>query len=83
MPVLVGTAPRTETVIVDFLMVKAPSSYNPILGRLTLNHLRAVTPTYHLKMKFSTPMGVGEIHDEQKLARDCYGRELKPEAIEV
>ncbi|XP_040988937.1 uncharacterized protein LOC121236552 [Juglans microcarpa x Juglans regia] len=69
--------------MVDFLVMKAPSSYNAILGRPSLNHMRAVTSTYHLKVKFPTPLGVGEMHGKQKLARVCYAREMKTEAIEV
>ncbi|XP_041028523.1 uncharacterized protein LOC121268333 [Juglans microcarpa x Juglans regia] len=47
--------------MVDFLVVKAPSFYNAIQGHPTLNHLKVRTSTYHLKLKFSTPMGVREI----------------------
>lgn len=42
------------------MVVKASSSYNAILGRPTLNSLRAVTSTYYLKMKFSTEAGLGK-----------------------
>ncbi|KAF5458847.1 hypothetical protein F2P56_022847, partial [Juglans regia] len=77
--VLAGKAPRTIRTMVDFLVVKAPSSYNAILGRPTLNHLRVVTSTYHIKMKFSTNLGVGEVRGEQVLARECYSRELRHE----
>lgn len=59
--VLTGRTPFTAFVMVDFLVVKAPSLYNAILGKLTLNNLRAVTSTFYLKMKFPTPQGVGEI----------------------
>ena len=49
------------TIQVDFLIVDCPSSYNVILGRPTLNRLKAVTSTYCLKMKFPTPNGVGQV----------------------
>lgn len=52
--VLVGKAPRISVTMVDFLVVKAPSSYKAILGCPTLNNLRVVMSTYHLKMKFPT-----------------------------
>ncbi|KAF5465146.1 hypothetical protein F2P56_015177 [Juglans regia] len=66
-----------------WFVVKVPSSYNAILGRPTLNHLRVVTSTFHLKMKFPTPTGVGEIRSKQVLARECYSQEMKPEGIKV
>ena len=60
------------TIQVDFLIVDCPSSYNVILGRPTLNRLKAVTSTYCLKIKFPTPNGVGQICGDQLLARECY-----------
>ena len=32
-------------------MVNTPSAYNPLLGRLSLNKLGAVTSTKHMRMK--------------------------------
>ena len=51
-----GTYPAQLMRMVDFLIVDCPLSYNVILGRLTLNHLKAVTSTYFLKVKLPTPM---------------------------
>ncbi|XP_040989006.1 uncharacterized protein LOC121236635 [Juglans microcarpa x Juglans regia] len=59
--VLAGSAPCMASVMVNLLVLKAPSSYNVIIGKSTLNNLRVVTSTYHLKMKFPTSRGVGEI----------------------
>ena len=42
------------------------------MGRLVLNKLRAVTSTYHLKVKFPIAHGAGEIKGDQVLARECY-----------
>jgi len=42
------------------------------LGRPALNRLRAVTSTYHLKVRFPTSHGVGEIRGYQVLAKECY-----------
>ncbi|XP_041004162.1 uncharacterized protein LOC121249525 [Juglans microcarpa x Juglans regia] len=61
--ILAGTTPKTASLMVDFLVVKAHSSYNVILGRPSLNQMRAVTSTYHLKVKFPTGSGVGEMRD--------------------
>ncbi|GFY99208.1 hypothetical protein Acr_13g0006090 [Actinidia rufa] len=49
----------------DFIMVDCPSPYNAILGRLTLGRTRAITSTYHLKMKFPTSTRIGEIVDAE------------------
>lgn len=61
----------------DFIVVKAPSSYNDILGLPTLNCLKAVTSTYQFKIKFPSPMGVGEVQGEQVSAPKCYKQELE------
>ncbi|XP_041001626.1 uncharacterized protein LOC121247324 [Juglans microcarpa x Juglans regia] len=76
---LARKAPKTVAIMSDFLVVKARSSYNAIQGCPTLNSLRAVTSTYHLKMKFPTDSGVDEVRGEQVLARECYDRELRQE----
>ncbi|XP_023926907.1 uncharacterized protein LOC112038331 [Quercus suber] len=66
------TYPTQVTKEIDFLIVDCPSTYNIILGRPVLNRLRAMTSTYHLKVKFPTVHGVGEIGGDQVLARECY-----------
>ena len=42
------------------------------MGRPALNKLRATTSTYYLKVKFPKAYGVGEIREDQVLARKCY-----------
>ena len=54
--ITVGTYPAQLMRMVDLLIVDFPLSYNVILGRLTLNRLKAVTSTYCLKVKLPTPM---------------------------
>ncbi|GFZ21704.1 hypothetical protein Acr_29g0008660 [Actinidia rufa] len=44
----------------DFIVVDCPSPYNAIMGRPTLGGIKAITSTYHLKMKFPTLTGIGE-----------------------
>ncbi|KAF5460007.1 hypothetical protein F2P56_019908 [Juglans regia] len=61
----------------------SPSSYNDILGHPTLNNLKVVTYTYHLKMKFPTETGIGKSQGEQILARKCYVQELRAGAPNV
>ncbi|XP_050252280.1 uncharacterized protein LOC126698827 [Quercus robur] len=70
--VIAGTYPTQVTKEIDFLIVDYPLTYNIILGRLALNRLKAVTSTYHLKVKFPTAYRVGEIKGDQVLARVFY-----------
>ncbi|XP_058070884.1 probable LRR receptor-like serine/threonine-protein kinase At1g56130 [Magnolia sinica] len=53
------------------------SVYNTILGRQSLNALRAVVSTFHLAMKFPTDQGVRLVKGDQHDARQCYGMALK------
>ncbi|KAG6692471.1 hypothetical protein I3842_10G115500 [Carya illinoinensis] len=77
LPVMVVKEDNMAMTMTDFLVMKAHSSYNAILGRSTLNNLKAVTSTNHLKIKFPIEIGIGEVRGEQILARECYIRELK------
>uniref|UniRef100_A0A2N9GGN7 Reverse transcriptase n=1 Tax=Fagus sylvatica TaxID=28930 RepID=A0A2N9GGN7_FAGSY len=72
LPITVGTHPKTVSKTVNFLVVNCPSAYNAIIGRPTLNRLRAVTSTYHLLLKFPTEHGIGEVRGDQIAARECY-----------
>ncbi|KAK3025694.1 hypothetical protein RJ639_041699 [Escallonia herrerae] len=72
LPVTVGAPPNQAKLMLDFVVVRVPSAYNAILGRTTLNQLRAVVSTYHMKMKFPTENGVGEVKGDQAVARQCY-----------
>ncbi|XP_071909636.1 uncharacterized protein [Coffea arabica] len=70
--VTIGRHPRYRTVPVSFAVVKADSPYNMLIGRPTLNALRAVYSTYHLSFKFPTPEGVAEVSSDVGAARECY-----------
>ncbi|KAL0386592.1 UNVERIFIED_CONTAM: hypothetical protein Slati_4545100 [Sesamum latifolium] len=67
-----GTGTTSKTCVLKFLVVDVPSAYNVILGRPTLNTFQAVISTYHMKIKFSTPDGVGEVQDDHLQSRKCY-----------
>ena len=69
--VTVGIYSRQLTHQLDFLVVDYPSSYNVIIGRLTLNRWKSATSTYFLKVKFPTENGVSEVKGDQVLAREC------------
>ncbi|XP_071920755.1 uncharacterized protein [Coffea arabica] len=70
--VTIGRHPRCRTVPVSFAVVKADSPYNMLIGRPTLNALRAVYSTYHLSFKFPTPAGVAEVSSDVGATRECY-----------
>ena len=71
-----GVASRTENI--RYLVVNASSTYNILLGRPTLNRLRAVASTRHMKMKLSDLSGkVITIKSDQQEAKKCYENSLK------
>jgi len=71
---------QTKTILIRFHIVDAPTSYNILLGRPSLNTLGAVVSTPHLAMKFPAPSGdILTIHCDQCLARECYMASLRPQ----
>ena len=70
--ITVETHSRQRTRQLDFLVVECRSSYNVIIRRLTLNHWKAATSTYYLKVKFASESNVGELKGDQVLDRECY-----------
>ena len=72
MYIIARTYPTKVIKDIDFLIVDCPSSYNVILGQLTLNCLKAATSIYCLKLKFPTNLKIREIHGDHVLARVYY-----------
>jgi len=71
-----GATTRTEKI--KYLVVNAPSAYNILLGRLTLNRLGVVPSTRHMKVKMPSMEGVMvTIKSDQKEARRCYENSFK------
>ena len=70
--IIAGTYPTQVFEEIDFLVIDCSLMYNIILGRPTLNKLRAATSTYYLKVKFPIAHSIGEISGDQVLARKCY-----------
>ncbi|XP_065050223.1 uncharacterized protein LOC135680164 [Musa acuminata AAA Group] len=71
LPLTLG-APRTKTVMSTFLVVDLPTACNAILGRPTLNKIRAVVSTYHQTVKFPTHAGTGEVWGSPRESIQCY-----------
>ncbi|XP_030964344.1 uncharacterized protein LOC115985544 [Quercus lobata] len=72
LPIVVGAYPQQVGRNVNFLVVDCSSSYNAIIGRLTLNSWKVVTSTYHLPVKFPTEHRIGQVQGDQLAARECY-----------
>ncbi|XP_027932759.1 uncharacterized protein LOC114188367 [Vigna unguiculata] len=67
-----------KTIFIHYIVVNAPSSYNLLLGRPSINKLGAVISTVHLKMKFPTNDGkVVTLAVNQEVARKCYEDSLR------
>ncbi|KAL0337470.1 UNVERIFIED_CONTAM: hypothetical protein Scaly_2022100 [Sesamum calycinum] len=63
--------------MLKLFVVDAPSSYNIIMGRSSLNSFRVISSTYHMKLKFPTYRGIGEEKGDCHLARECHANILK------
>ena len=73
--------------MVNSIVVESPSAYNVILGRPSLNRIRAVVSTHALAVKFPTPQGTGTLKGDQVVARSCYAtslhREIRTETLAI
>ena len=56
-----GDPPCQATTAVRFLIVDALSANNMLLGRPSLNTIRAIPSAYHMVIKFQTTNGVGMV----------------------
>ena len=67
-----GEPPCQATTIARFFIVDAPSAYNMLLGRPSLNAIKSVLSTYHMIIKFPIVHGVGTVRGDQRAARDVH-----------
>ncbi|XP_065026119.1 uncharacterized protein LOC135650573 [Musa acuminata AAA Group] len=72
LPLTLGAPPKSKTVMTTFLVIDLPAAYNAILGRPTLNKIRAVVSTYYQTVKFPTHAGAGEVVGSPRESRRCY-----------
>ena len=72
-----GESPCQATTTARFLIVDAPSAYNMLLGRPSLNAIKAIPSAYHMMIKFPTIHGVGMVRGDQWVARECYTASMK------
>ena len=76
-----GDPPCQATTTVRFLIVDAPSAYNMLLGRPSLNAIRAIPSAYHMVIKFPISNGVGMVRGNQRVARECYSASMKQKTV--
>ena len=77
-----GEPPCQATATARFLVVDAPSAYNMLLGRPSLNAIKAIPSAYHLMIKFPTIHGVGMVRGDQRVARECYTASMKQKVVD-
>ncbi|XP_021756135.1 uncharacterized protein LOC110721306 [Chenopodium quinoa] len=77
LPVTIGKGRAVRSIMVEFLVVDAPSVYNVIMGRPLIHDIQGVVSTYHQTMIYVSDEGHSEkIKGSQKEARRC--NHLKP-----
>ena len=77
-----GDPPCQATTTARFLIVDASSAYNMLLGRPSLNAIKAIPSTYHMMIKFPTVSGVGMVRENQRVARECYSASMKQKEVD-
>ena len=77
-----GEPPCQATTTARFLVVDASSAYNMLLGRPSLNAIKAIPYAYHMVIKFPTIHGVGMVRGDQRVARECYTASMRQKAID-
>ena len=77
-----GDPPCQATTTKKFLIVEGPLVYNMLLGRPSLNAIRAIPSAYHMVVKFPTENGVRKARGDQWIARECYLVSMKQKAVD-
>ena len=76
-----GDPPCQATTTVKFVIVDSSSAYNMLLGRPSLNAIKAIPSAYNMMIKFPTTGGVGMVRGDQRVARECYSTSMKQKAV--
>ncbi|XP_071699034.1 uncharacterized protein [Rutidosis leptorrhynchoides] len=69
--VVLGKMPFKRTAHIEFLVVKANTQYNVILGLSAMMAFGAVTSTVHGMINFPTPAGIATLYAERKRPIEC------------
>ena len=59
----------------------APSAYNILLSRPSLNAIRDIPSAYHMIIKFFTANRVGMVRGDQRVTRECYSALMKQKVV--
>ena len=74
--------PCQETTTARFLVVDAPSAYNMLLGKPSLNAMKSIPSPYHMIIKFPTTSRVRMVRGDQRVARECYSASMKQKTVD-
>ncbi|XP_010667183.1 uncharacterized protein LOC104884258 [Beta vulgaris subsp. vulgaris] len=78
LPTRMGEKKAGRNIIINYLVVGTSLPYNVIIGRPTLNKVKAAISTYQLLLQFEGDDGkVTRLFGDQKSARECYVNSLK------
>ena len=77
-----GDPPCQATTTTRFLVVDAPSAYNMLLGRPSLNAIKVIPSAYHMMIKFPTISGVGMVRGDQRVAREFYSTSMNQKTVD-
>ncbi|KAL0400247.1 UNVERIFIED_CONTAM: hypothetical protein Sradi_2368000 [Sesamum radiatum] len=77
LPLTMGRGTTRKICLLKFLVMDVPSAYNVILSRPTLITFQAVISIYHMKIKFPTPGGVGEVQGDPLQSKRCYNEAIR------
>ncbi|XP_074361915.1 uncharacterized protein LOC141702126 [Apium graveolens] len=69
LPLTMGQESSQATQILNFMVVKAGSTYNVNMGRTCIHAFMVVPSSYHSIIKYPTRNGVGEERGDQKMVR--------------
>ncbi|GJY42015.1 reverse transcriptase domain-containing protein [Tanacetum coccineum] len=70
-----GNEGLSRRMSITFLVVRAPSPYNIILGRPGLKALHAIPSTIHAMIRFPTPKGIATLVTRSTIIAECRLRE--------
>nr|XP_043625551.1 uncharacterized protein LOC122596974 [Erigeron canadensis] len=71
MEVMMGEYPFHQIELIEFMIIRAPSDYNVILGRPSMQKFGAITSTVHGMVKFPTPAGIATIRGRMTWTEEC------------
>ncbi|XP_074324191.1 uncharacterized protein LOC141661112 [Apium graveolens] len=75
-PTTFDTSSQEVTAMVKYYVIDMASPYNAIIGQPTLFFLEAIISSPHMKVKFPTPIGPGELITDHVASQYCYSTTL-------